>query len=425
MSASLLFTLVFAVFLLLTTLTRFWLAQRQIRYVTAHRQAVPSDFAEKISLVDHQKAADYTCAKTRFALVELFFSVAVTVGFTLLGGLDYLNQTLRAYVGVGLLAQLGLFVCVGLISGLLDLPFSWIRQFKLEAQFGFNRMTPALFIADLVKSTLLGAAIGLPLLWVILWLMQSLGDQWWWAAWLVWVGFNLLALVLFPTLIAPLFNKFVPLDQAELKARIEGLLSRCGFQSKGVFVMDGSKRSSHGNAYFTGLGKNKRIVFFDTLIERLQPAEIEAVLAHELGHYKHKHILKRIIWSFAASALLFAVLGYLVKQSWFYTGLGVTPTLNTADNALALLLFFMALPVFTFFFAPLSSIFSRKHEFEADAFACANTSGQDLANALIKLYQDNAATLTPDPAHSAFYDSHPPALQRIARIATHTAQPSQ
>jgi STE24 endopeptidase len=300
--------------------------------------------------------------------------------------------------------------------GALDLPFSYYRQFVLEARFGFNKMTLGLWLADMVKGGVVGAAIGLPLLWVVLTLMDKTGALWWFYAWLVWSGFQLLMMVLYPTVIAPLFNKFTPLSDDTLKARIEGLMTRVGFASKGLFVMDGSKRSAHGNAYFSGFGANKRIVFFDTLLERLAPAEIEAVLAHELGHFKLKHIVKRIVVMFALSLAFLALLGWLKTQIWFYTGLGVAPLLGVPNDAMALLLFALVLPVFTFPFSPLTSITSRKHEFEADAFAASHSDARDLVSALVKMYEDNASTLTPDPIHSAFYDSHPPAAVRIQHL---------
>jgi len=308
-----------------------------------------------------------------------------------------------------------------LAVSVLDLPFSWYRQFRIEQKFGFNRMTLKLWVADLAKSLALTTLLGLPLLAAVLWLMRSAGDLWWLYAWLLWIGFNALVLVLYPTLIAPLFNKFEPLADGRLADRINALLARTGFSSKGVFVMDGSRRSAHGNAYFTGLGRAKRIVFFDTLVERLQPSEIEAVLAHELGHFKLKHIAKRLVFSFVASLAFLALLGWLIAQPWFYTGLGVTPSLTGSNHGVALVLFALVLPVFTFVFAPVASLLSRRHEFEADAFAARHASAGDLVNALVKLYQDNASTLTPDPLHSAFYDSHPPASIRIQRLAQQAA----
>ncbi|MFL6710413.1 MAG: M48 family metallopeptidase [Massilia sp.] len=412
--SSLVFSFLFIAFLILTIGLRFWLSDRHIRHVLAHRAAVPAEFAERIPLPAHQKAADYTVAKTRLGLYSLLFSSVVLIGFTLMGGLQWLAIQITPLAGFGIKGQLLLLAAFAVISGLLDLPFDYYRQFTLEARFGFNKMSKKLWLADLVKGAGLGAAIGLPLAWVVLSLMEKSGSLWWLYAWLVWSGFQLLMMVLFPTVIAPLFNKFNPLEDASLKARIEGLMARAGFASKGLFVMDGSKRSAHGNAYFSGFGANKRIVFFDTLLERLAPAEIEAVLAHELGHFKLKHIVKRIAVIFAISLGFLALLGYLKNQTWFYQGLGVDPIL--ASDAMALILFVLALPVFTFVLSPLSSITSRKHEFEADAFAATHAKAGDLVSALVKMYEDNASTLTPDPLHSAFYDSHPPASVRIAHL---------
>ncbi|MCW5300150.1 M48 family peptidase [Herbaspirillum lusitanum] len=414
---SLTFSVLFVGFLLVTLLVRFWLSSRHIRHVLAHRSAVPAEFAEKIPLAAHQKAADYTVARTKFGILALLVNAAVLIGFTLLGGLQLLSTLLLQWLdGPGMVYQLCLIGSFAVISGLIDLPFDYYRQFVLEAYFGFNKMTRALFFVDAVKTGLIGAAIGLPLLWVILLLMDQAGALWWFYAWLVWSGFQLLMLVLYPTVIAPLFNKFTPLDDDSLRARIESLMQRVGFASKGLFVMDGSKRSAHGNAYFSGFGAGKRIVFFDTLLARLAPHEIEAVLAHELGHFKLKHIVKRISVMFAISLAFLALLGYLKGQAWFYTGLGVNPLLFGNNDAMALILFMLALPIFTFLLSPLSSLSSRKHEFEADAFAAQHTNAQDLVSALVKLYEDNASTLTPDPLHSAFYDSHPPASLRIGKL---------
>ncbi len=409
------FSILFVVFLALTVSVRFWLASRHIRHVLRHRNAVPPQFAEKIPLAAHQKAADYTVARTKFGLVMLIVNTVALIGFTLMGGLQWLSNTLTGILGSGMAYQIGLLIAFAVISGIIDLPFDYYRHFKLEDRFGFNKMTTQLFFSDLFKSTLLGAIIGLPLIWVILFLMESAGDLWWLYAWLVWCGFQLLMLVLYPTVIAPLFNKFTPLADEGLRLRIENLMQRVGFASKGLFVMDGSKRSAHGNAYFSGFGAAKRIVFFDTLLQRLAPQEIEAVLAHELGHFKLKHIIKRIAVMFSLSLLLLALLGFLKNQVWFYEGLGVSPVTG-ASNAMALLLFMLVLPVFTFLLSPLTSLSSRKHEFEADAFAAKYSNAQDLVSALVKLYEDNASTLTPDPIHSAFYDSHPPATIRINRL---------
>ena len=413
---SLAFSILFLTFFVLTLGLRFWLAGRQLRHVLANRGAVPPEFSAKIPLDAHQKAADYTAAKTRFGLVTLFFSSTMLIVFTLLGGLQWLSHTLLPLTGPGMKFQLGLLVAFAVISGLVDLPFDWYRQFVLEQRFGFNKMTVGLWLGDMLKGVLLGALIGLPLIWVVLTLMDQTGPMWWLYAWLVWSGFQLLMMVLYPTVIAPLFNKFTPLADDSLQARIEALMQRVGFASKGLFVMDGSKRSAHGNAYFSGFGANKRIVFFDTLLARLAPQEIEAVLAHELGHFKLKHIVKRIVVMFAVSLGFLALLGYLKGQVWFYTGLGVDPVMGASNDAMALILFMLVLPVFTFVLSPLTSITSRKHEFEADAFAATHTDARDLVSALVKMYEDNASTLTPDPLHSAFYDSHPPASVRIKHL---------
>jgi STE24 endopeptidase len=410
------FSVLFVGFLVVTLVVRFWLGSRNIRHVLSHRSTVPPEFAGKIPLHAHQKAADYTVAKTKFGLFMLVVNTAVLIGFTLLGGLQWLSTTLFQLAGAGMTYQIGLLAAFAVITGLIDLPFDYYKQFVLEAKFGFNKMTLRLFLSDLAKGALIGAAIGLPLVWVILTLMDKSGDFWWLYAWLVWSGFQLLMLVLYPTVIAPLFNKFTPLQDDSLRSRIEGLMRRVGFASQGLFVMDGSKRSAHGNAYFSGFGAAKRIVFFDTLLSRLAPHEIEAVLAHELGHFKLRHIVKRIALMFAISLGFLALLGYLKTQAWFFTGLGVDPMLLTNNDAMALILFMLILPVFTFLFSPLASITSRKHEFEADAFAAKYTDAQDLVSALVKLYEDNASTLTPDPIHSAFYDSHPPASLRIHQL---------
>jgi len=416
---SLLFTVLFAALLVLGLLTKFYLATRQIRHVAQHREQVPAAFAGTITLQSHQKAADYTIAKTRLGMLETAFAAALLLGWTLLGGIDTLNQFIvnSGLAAFGTLApQLALLAAFGLINGLLDLPFTLYSTFRLEERFGFNKMTFKLWLADLVKSTLVGVVVGLPIVALILWLMGSAGSLWWLWTWVVWMGFNLLVLVLFPTVIAPLFNKFKPLDDAALKARVTALMQRCGFAAKGLFVMDGSKRSAHANAYFTGFGAAKRVVFYDTLLRQLSPAEVDAVLAHELGHFKHKHIVKRIVVMFAMSLAGFALLGWLSSQVWFYTGLGVRPNLTGANDALALLLFLMVVPLFSFFVSPVMAQLSRKHEFEADAYAISQTDGRDLHSALLKLYQDNASTLTPDPVFVKFYYSHPPAFERLGRM---------
>lgn len=423
LSPSHLTTLVFAGLLLAGLALRLWLATRQIRHVAQHRGAVPTAFAHRIPLAAHQKAADYTIAKARFGLLEMALTTAVVLGWTLLGGLDALNQALLSWLGGGMLQQLALLACFVLIGGAVDLPVALYQTFVIEQRFGFNQMTPRLWLADLLKSTLLGAVIGLPIAALILWLMGAAGPLWWLWAWGTWMGFNLLLMVVFPLFIAPLFNKFQPLEDESLKARVTALMQRCGFAAKGLFVMDGSRRSAHANAYFTGVGKAKRVVFYDTLLKQLSPGEVEAVLAHELGHFKHKHITRRLVGMFAISLAGFALLGWLSTRTWFYTGLGVQPTPMlpgvpgaAPNDALALLLFLLAAPVFTLFVTPVLAQLSRRHEFQADAYAAAQSSGGDLASALLKLYEDNASTLTPDPVFAKFYYSHPPATERLARL---------
>lgn len=409
-------SIAFAMAVLASLVLKLWLSSRQIKYVSAHADQVPERFADRIGLDAHRKAAAYTVTKQRLSLVETSWGAMVLVALTLGGGLQALMTHLSTWMGTGLMFQVALVALVILLVTLIDLPFGWYRTFHVEQQFGFNRMTPGLFIADLLKSLVLSAAIGLPILALVLWLMQAAGPYWWLYAWGVWAGFNALVLVLYPTLIAPLFNKFQPLKDSALIERINALLTRTGFASRGVFVMDGSRRSAHGNAYFTGLGAAKRVVFFDTLVERLTPAEIEAVLAHELGHFKLKHITKRLVLMLLGSLLFFAALGWLAGQLWFYQGLGVEPLLNAPNDGLALILFVLVLPVVMLPLSPLANALSQRHEFEADAFAAQHTQANDLTQALVKLYQDNASTLTPDPLYSAFYDSHPPAALRIARL---------
>jgi STE24 endopeptidase len=416
MAASYLLTLAFAAFLLAGVAVKLWLASRQMRHVAGHRDGVPSAFAGTISLAAHRKAADYTIAKTRFGMLELAFGAAVMLGWTLMGGLNALNRALLASMGPGMTEQLALLACFALVSGALDLPFTLYQTFVIEERFGFNKMTLRLWLLDLVKAAVLGTGIGLPIAALILWLMGAAGDLWWLWAWGVWMAFNLLLLVFYPMFIAPLFNKFKPLDDETIKSRVTELMRRCGFAAKGLFVMDGSKRSAHGNAYFTGFGAAKRVVFYDTLLAKLSPNEVDAVLAHELGHFKYKHIVKRVAAMFAISLVGFAVLGFLSSRSWFYAGLGVQPNLSGPNDALALLLFMLAVPVFAFFVSPLMALVSRKHEFEADAYAVQQTNGQDLSSALLKLYEDNASTLTPDPVYVKFYYSHPPASERLARL---------
>lgn len=418
-NASVVFTVIFATVLLAGLLVRFYLASRQIRHVMKHRPAVPLAFASTISLASHQKAADYTVAKARFGLLEMAFGTAVLLGWTLLGGVDALNRALNStfLVQYGPLATgLALLAIFGAISSVIDLPFRLYSTFRIEEQFGFNKMTLNLWLGDLAKSTLVGVVIGLPVVALMLWLMRSAGALWWLWAWGAWMGFNLLVLVLYPTVVAPLFNKFKPLEDESIKTRVTALMARCGFAAKGLFVMDGSKRSAHANAYFTGFGAAKRVVFYDTLLKQLNPAEVDAVLAHELGHFKHKHIIKRIVSMFAVNLVGFALLGWVSTQTWFYTGLGVRPSLSGGNEALALLLFMLVVPLFSFFIAPWFAQSSRKHEFEADAFAISQTDGKDLASALLKLYQDNASTLTPDPIFVKFYYSHPPASERLSRM---------
>lgn len=407
------FTIAFLAALAAATATRLWLAARHLRHVRAHRGAVPAEFAAAVTLAAHQKAADYTAAKTRLGILETLVSAGLLLAFTLGGGLQALYDLWSRAFEPGAYAHgIALVLSVGLVSGAVDLPFAIARTFGIEARFGFNRTTPALFVADLGKQILIGLALAVPLLFCVLWLMARMGVYWWLYVWLTWMAFNLLILLVYPTLIAPLFNRFSPLEDATLKAHIEQLLARCGFRSKGLFVMDGSRRSSHGNAYFTGFGAAKRIVFFDTLLSRLAPAEVEAVLAHELGHFRLRHVWKRVAWLFLASLAFLAALGWLIERPWFYSALGV----EGRSTAMALVLFLLVIPVFTFLLHPIGSLYSRKHEYEADAYAARHTDADDLARALVKLYQDNAATLTPDPVHSAFYDSHPPAALRIARL---------
>jgi STE24 endopeptidase len=409
------FTAIFLSALTITFFTRVWLATRHIRHVLAHRDRVPPNFSSQITLEAHQKAADYTCAKTRLGYVSILLEAMLLLMFTLGGGLSALNAIWSNWASEPLIQGVALILSTMLLMSAAGIPVSYYRTFVIEEQFGFNKMTPRMFFIDLIKRSLLGILLGVPLLLAVLWLMEIMGENWWFSVWLAWMGFNLVVLAIFPTWIAPIFNKFTPLEDASLRERIEQLMRKCGFEASGLFVMDGSRRSNHGNAYFTGFGKSKRIVFFDTLLSRLDISEIEAVLAHELGHFKHRHVIKRIVWTFAMSLLFLWGLGHLMQQDWFYQGLGVSVS-SVPSTAMALLLFFLVMPVFTFMFQPLASVYSRKHEFEADEYAANNACASDLVRALIKLYQDNAATLTPDPLHSAFYDSHPPAAMRIARL---------
>jgi STE24 endopeptidase len=417
---SLLTSLLLAAMLLLSLLVKFWLASRQIRHVARHREQVPAAFAGLVGLDAHHKAADYTRAKARLGLLELALGGAVLLGWTLLGGLDLLNHALLALLGPdrGLMQPVALVACFAVINGLIDLPMGAYQTFVLEQRFGFNRMTVRLWLTDLLRGSALGALIGLPLVTLVLWLMGAAGAWWWLWTWAVWMGFNLLILFIYPTFIAPLFNRFQPLDDDHLRQRVTALMARCGFRASGLFVMDGSRRSAHANAYFTGFGAARRVVFFDTLLQKLTPEEVEAVLAHELGHFKHRHIAQRIVLMFGVSLAGLALLGWLSTRAWFYTGLGVTPNMNgTPNDALALLLFLLVTPVFTFVLGPVFAALSRRNEFEADAYAVSQSSGQALSSALLKLYEDNAATLTPDPLYVKVYYSHPPASERLARLA--------
>ena len=407
------FTWVFLVALALATATRLWLAQRQVRHVSSHRDALPASFADAIPLSAHQKAADYTVAKARFGMIDTLIGVALLLVLTLGGGLQWLGERWTAWFAPGSIAHgTALLLSLFFVQGVVGLPLTVWRTFGVEARFGFNRMTPRLFVVDLVKHTLVGLALGVPLLLAVLWLMGRMGEYWWLYVWAVWIGFSMLMMVVYPAFIMPLFNKFTPLTEGELAERVKAVLARCGFESSGLYVMDGSKRSSHGNAFFTGFGAAKRIVLFDTLVSRLRPPEVEAVLAHELGHYRLHHIAKGMALTAGVSLAVLFILGQLIDQPWFYRGLGVA----TPSSAAALALFLLVLPEFLFFVQPLSSLYSRKREFEADAYAVGHAASGDLVQALVKLYQDNAATLTPDPLHSAFYDSHPPAAARIARL---------
>ncbi|MEW6705116.1 MAG: M48 family metallopeptidase [Pseudomonadota bacterium] len=412
-------SLLFAAALLASLLVKLWLATRQMRHVAAHRGAVPAAFAGAVSLQAHQKAADYTLAKGRFSLLTMAFGTAVVLGWTLLGGLDALNAAVRDYAMPrwgGMVYQLALLGAFAFVSGLLDLPFELYGTFRLEQRFGFNRMTLGLWFQDLLKGVAVTIVLGLPLAAAVLWIMGAAGGLWWLWAWAVLTGYQLLMMVIVPLWVMPLFNKFEPLADESLRERVQALMQRCGFAAKGLFVMDGSLRSAHSNAYFTGLGRSKRVVFYDTLLQQLSPSEVEAVLAHELGHFKHKHVMKRMVGMFLFSLAALALLGWLSNQAWFYTGLGVKPNLEAPNDALALLLFMLVVPVFGYFVSPLLAQLSRKHEFEADAFACAQASARDLANALLKLHEDNAGTLTPDPLYVRFYYSHPPATERLAAL---------
>ena len=407
------FSFVFLAALLLSVVVKLWLAQRQMQHVAANRERVPAAFADRIPLEDHRKAADYTLANVRLGRIETVYGALLLVGWTLGGWLQWLDDAVRALGWDSIPTGVAVILAAFLIMTLLDVPVSLYHTFVVEERFGFNRTTALTFVGDLIKQALLIVLLGGPLAWAALWLMQGSGDYWWLWLWLLWSAFSLVMMWAYPTFIAPLFNRFQPLDDESLRQRIQALLEKCGFHSQGIYVMDGSRRSGHGNAYFTGLGRNKRIVFFDTLLKSLDADEIEAVLAHELGHFKRRHVQKRIVTTLLMSLAGLALLGWLVDQPWFYQGLGV----STPSNHMALLLFMLVIPVFTFFLQPLMSWFSRRHEFEADAFAARQASADDLVRALVKLYKENASTLTPDPLYSAFYDSHPPASVRIAHLS--------
>ena len=406
------FGITFLTVLLTATALRLWLGARHIAYVQAHRDAVPAQFSADVMLDAHQRAADYTSAKTRLALLSIAIDTLFVLWLTFGGGVQLMYDAATRMFDGEIARGLALIGILSVATTLVELPLGLYRTFRIEERFGFNKMTAALYWADFAKNAALAAAFGLPLIACVLWLMQVAGDYWWLYAWGVWVVFNLFMLAAYPTWIAPLFNRFSPMQDPDLKDRVEKLLARCGFKVKGLMVMDGSRRSSHGNAYFTGFGKSKRIVFFDTLLARLSPPEVEAVLAHELGHFRLRHVAKRIVWIFAGSLAFLWLLDYVMHQAWFYEGLHV----DARATAVALVLFFLVLPSFTFLLQPLLSSYSRKHEFEADRYAAQNASASDLASALVKLYKDNASTLTPDPLHSAFYDSHPPALARISKL---------
>jgi STE24 endopeptidase len=414
-------TLLFAAFVTASLLTRFWLDTRQTRHVARHQDAVPVAFAAEVSLDSHRRAARYTLDKLRLGLISTALNTAVLLGWTLLGGLDALNRVVHDAVMPrwgGLAYQLALLGAFTFAGAVIDLPLEAWRTFRVEQRHGFNRMTVSMWIGDQLKQAVLGVVIGAPIAALILWLMGTAGQAWWLWAWGAWTAFSLLLMVIFPIFIAPLFNKFEPLTDDSLAQRVTDLMTRCGFKAKGFFVMDGSRRSAHANAYFTGLGAAKRVVFFDTLLSKLSHGEVEAVLAHELGHFKHKHVLKRMILMFVLSLAGFALLGWLSHLPAFYVGLGVRPNMDAPNDALAILLFMLALPPILFFVSPLFSYFSRRDEYQADAYACQQSSGQDLAMALIKLYKDNSSTLTPDPMYVRFYYSHPPASERLAAMAT-------
>ena len=416
MNSTQIFTLAFSLTLMLNLCIKIWLTTRQNRCVFAHRDQVPADFADSISLEAHQKAADYTLAKSQLGFWELMLDTLLLIGWTLLGGLSALNQAIGSIFEGNMAQEISVIVAFMLINGLFHLPLSLFQTFHLEEKFGFNKMTLSLWISDLFKGLVVGAVLGLPILWLILKLMNVGGAYWWAIAWSSLVVYQLFVMWIAPNLIMPLFNKFTPLEDETLKTKVTDLMTRVGLSAKGFFVMDGSRRSAHSNAFFTGMGSHKRVVFFDTLLQQLTLDEMEAVLAHELGHFKLKHIPKLMVTSFVMSLLGLALLGYLSGQVWFYTGLGVEPSLSQPIDALALLLFLEVVPLLSFLFSPLSSSRSRKFEFEADAFAKIHAKSASLKSALLKLYKDNSSTLTPDPIYVSFYHSHPPASQRLAKL---------
>ncbi|MBM3346826.1 MAG: M48 family metallopeptidase [Betaproteobacteria bacterium] len=407
------FTVAFLAAIALSATIRLWLALRHMRHIGAHRDRVPTEFADRISADAHRKAADYSSEKTRLGALEALSGSVLLLALTLGGGLQGLSDIWAGMLAHGSYAHgIALILSLALLTSIVELLFSLYRTFVIETKFGFNRTSLALYLADAAKSVLVGVLLGAPLLFCVLWLMARMGESWWLWVWATWVSFNLLVLAIYPTLIAPLFNRFTPLEDDHLRVRIESLLANCGFRSKGLFVMDSSRRSSHGNAYFTGFGKSRRIVIFDTLLDRLSGAEIVAVLAHELGHFARRHVLKRMAMLFAGSFALLGMLGWLIDKDWFYTALNV----QNPSTAMALALFMLVVPVFTFPLQPLASMYSRVHEYQADQYAAEHAAPNDLIQALVKLYKDNSSTLTPDPLHSAWYDSHPPANLRIARL---------
>ena len=410
------FSFLFIAALVLMTAVELWLSFRQSRYVSAHRDAVPDAFKDQISLAEHQKAASYTVAKGKVNRIDGVFGMVVLLLWTLGGGLAALSGFWAGFGWSDMTMGIAFILSFFVLSSIIDLPFSLYRTFVLEAEFGFNKSSLGLFFADLIKQTILMLILGGFLLWGALWLMDSTGQYWWLYLWAAWIGFTLLMMWAYPAFIAPLFNKFSPLEDVELKSRVEGLLTRCGFKSQGIFVMDGSRRSGHGNAYFTGLGGNKRIVFFDTLLKTLNEEQIEAVLAHELGHFRRKHVIKNMAVMAILSLISLALLGWAIAEPWFYVGLGVT----TQSSAMALVLFMLVIPVFGFFLHPMMTTMSRKYEYEADDYAASVSSGKHLIEALVALYQENASTLTPDPLVSAIYDSHPPATLRVAHLEAQT-----